>query len=69
MFYSNCKKCGETRRFLTIEESKDPEAIKKNRETKITREEVENAPKKSVVKVMCLPCTPKKKKKAAEETE
>jgi hypothetical protein len=60
MFYTKCKKCGTTRRWLDREEVKDAKLVEEQRHKKLTQEEVDAAER--VVEFVCEDCEPKKKK-------
>lgn len=66
-FYSQCPKCGYARRFLTKEESKNPQLVKENKKKPFVEEEMTFA--KKVVKAHCVACAPKTKKKKIETEE
>jgi hypothetical protein len=69
MFYTRCRKCGLSRRWLTKEETKNTELVEENKIRPLTQEEIDSA--ENVVDVFCSECEPKpkkdKKSKATEE--
>jgi len=73
MFYSKCRKCGFSRRWLTIEETKDKNIVEYNLSTPPTIEEVEAAEEEGgedkVIIGYCAACEPKKTKKKSKKAE
>lgn len=69
MFYTTCKDCGFSRRWLTEEESKDKELVAASKRKKITAEELAEAAlvEDTVIEGQCFEC--EEKSKAAKEAK